>query len=198
MQFLPTKNEKYVSALRGYMHKSILCRGVNAKRLETLRKIYLFDLCISKPAPKNTDALILCRNILTECSVELIKKGIFITVDILGDGIKRIDTKVFTALIGEMVAQTVKDGQRHITISITEKEIRITSKGKRLRGYPLRLIKKLGGRYLVLGNTNAVSIPAPCCKIYKDLENSDIKELLLDPISPIKVYLSATENRFFV
>lgn len=198
MQFLPTKNEKYVSALRGYMHKIILCKGLNKKRLLNLRKIYLFDLCISRLSPKNTDALILCRNILTECSVELIKKGVFITADIFGDGIKCLDTKAFTALMGEMIAQMVEDGERHIAIKIGDKEIRITSKGKRLRGYPLRLIKKLGGRYLVLGNINAVSVPAPLCEIYENLENGDIKELLLNPISPIKVYLSATENRFFV
>ena len=198
MQFLPTKKEKFVSALRNYIHKNILRRGVTANRLRILRKIYLFDLCCSHPFYQNTDALILCRDILTECSVELIKKGIFMTVDIWGDGIKSIDIKAFTALLGETVAHTATAKEKSISLCLTEKEIRITSKGEKLRGYPLRLIKKLGGRYFVLENTNAISIPALTVKCDKITEIDDIKTRLSDPLSPIKVYLSVIENKYFV
>lgn len=198
MQFLPTKNEEYVSALRKYMHKNILCRGVNAKRLETLRKIYLFDLCITSSAPNPTDTLIFFRNLLTACTVELVKKGIFLTVDLEGGGIRNFDTKLLTALVGEVLVQTVVGGGRNIRLSIGKNEIRITSKGEKLQGYPLKLIKKLGGRYLILGNTNAISIPAFSTQNTEISENGDIKELLLDPLSPVKVYLSPIRNRYFL
>ena len=198
MQFLPTKSEKYVSALRKYMHKNIILRGVTANRLKILRKIYLFDLCCSDSFRQSADALILCRDILTECSVELIKKGIFMTVDIWGDGIKNIDIKAFTALLCEMVAHTATAGEKTVSLCLTEKEIRITSKGEKLRGYPLKLIKKLGGRYFVLENTNAISIPALSVKCDKITELDDIKTKLTDPLSPVKVYLSVVESRYFV
>ena len=198
MQFLPRKNERYVAALREYMHKRIANCGINEKRLNSLRKINLFSISLQKISPVPTDALSFCRNILTACSVELIKKGIFLKIEIWGEGIKEIDTRIVTMLIAETVALTVKSGGRKISLNITDKEIRITSIGMRPEGYPLKLIRKLRGRYFRIQNINAISIPAENCLAQKISRENDIKDLLLNPLSPVKVHLSHVSNRYFV
>ncbi|MBO5019486.1 MAG: hypothetical protein J6D52_02355 [Clostridia bacterium] len=199
VQFLPKNEEKYLSCLRKYLQKRILVAGINKNTLKNIRKINLLSLYINESFPQVTDISYFCRCILAAVNVELIKREILLSAKISGVGRKNIDRRLLGVFLIETAAHTLMSAEKYIYITINEREIRIIFFGKKIEGYLSKLIDKLNANYFGIerDNLNAVCIPSKNTQ-EKENKREDIKELLQDPLSPIKIHLSHIDSAYYI
>lgn len=179
MQFSPNIYIKYAAALRFYLQKKILKKGIDAKTLKHLKKIILFELTVCKKAGTPTDINYFFDKLCRAFSVELLKRHKWPAINLRGHGFGIIKRELIIYLL------IICKNAEFINIDIKENFIKITT-----NNLP-SIIYKMDGYTVfkeIKQNKYGIFIP------FKECENPIIKspdeyDFLLNPLSTLKVFI---------
>ena len=193
MIFLPKKSERTLAALRLYVQKSILKRGVCEKNITQLKKIYLTEAIVLKEERDTVDAVRLADVLLGASLLLLYQRGVRVTLSFTGQGVYRLNKRLYSVvlllLIGEMTDGGVIRlcaGQAHIALRVDRLAAadRLLPPLRALNGFLLK--ERTSGRAVVV-------IPAERSDQTPDpIENEWV--YLADRFSVVNVFLGGAQN----
>ena len=185
MQFSPKKTEKYLSAIRNYLHKRICTCGINTKRLYIAKKLYICSTLYKPDPPTPTDIALFCKVILSCAQVELYGCGKRFEFDIKGDTTLLVPRDLFAALILETVIYA-----RKLQVNIIDNRVYIIYNGKAPQKRLKAIIRASGGTYLFERKKRTHAIFMRFSKTHRVSQKiTGAVELLTDPLSVVKVFI---------
>ena len=194
MQFFPCKRDRYTAALRTHLQKRLLCTDNAYIILRRLKALTLYSITTRKEKLTATDIRAFLQSVSGAALVELIKKGYFVSTEIRGNAIKLIDRERLSAVLLSLTAEAAREG-KHLLVSIERNAISIIT--GTISPINKRISKKCGAS--VLSETKsglyAVGFWAPDHSGTTEDIPSDI-ELLLDPLSAVRIFTSTLPDKY--
>lgn len=186
MHFSPKKTERYLSALRNYLHRKICVDGINNKRLLLAKKLFICSVLYSPDSPCPTDIALFCKVMLSCAQVELMGYGKSLIYSISGNSLSLLSRDLFTALILETANCAAR-----ISVYIKTDRIAVLYRGKAPQKRLRAINRMLGGTILLerKSQTNAIFVPLKKTQ-QKNQRITGAVELLTDPLSPVKIFIS--------
>lgn len=187
MMFLPKAYERYLSALRLQLQKSLLRGGISEKKLRGLKCIMLCEAFIPRFA-EPVDIIPFTDSLLGAAIIALLKKGKRLRVELTGGGVLLINRRLFTALLLLAAENCPESGK--ITVCALSTEITVGLYGIR----PSRLLKRsvylLRGKMLTTSDEEKtlISVPAVGARTAAAPALNEW-DYLLDHFSPVNVFL---------
>lgn len=185
MQFSPKKTERYLAALRNYLHKRIWIDGINEKRLHFAKKLFICSVLYRSESPCPTDMALFCKVMLSCAQVELMGYNKNLEFMINGNSLSMLHRDLFTALILEIANCASK-----ISVNIKKERIDVFYHGKAPQKRLKAITRTLKGTvmYETKNQTHAIFVP-----LYETAQKSKkitgAVELLTDPLSPVKIFI---------
>ena len=187
MIYLPKTFERYLSALRLYVHISCL-RGGGLKQLSQLRIISLAEAFYYKNELTPIDIIKLTNSLLGAAVIILMQRGIRLSAVFSGGGVCLINRRLYTALLSELFKFS-SDGCK-IKVSTEPKRIIIKAEGVCFSDIIPRLVKALKGFYFFERFTKALLIIIPSEET--ELKSQPVENewcYILDRFSPVNIWL---------
>lgn len=185
MIFLPNKIERYIAALRLYLHQRILKNGVMEKHGPALRKIYIAEALLlnENAVPINIQNLIY--NLLDSVYIIKKEKEIHFSFNLAPLKNSIIKQKVFTAFLLELCRISSE-----INISQFAGNIIIKCEGE-IPEYCILLLKKLGGITFYERKTNRTICAIPVIETEKTpiKQYETTESYVLNPLSIVNIFL---------
>lgn len=128
MPFLPKSRERYFAALRNYIHLSVNRSGISLRHCELYRKIILAEIFCLERKTEPADIIRITDSVLGAAVILLLRKGIWLSTELGGNGTYMLDIKNYTALLLEICRGCKTDGCK-ITVTIKESEVFVVSEG---------------------------------------------------------------------
>lgn len=183
MIFLPNKYERLCSALRIYVHKSTLKKGILPRHIKNMRKIIIFEAlgCHKNSVP--TDITELCSHLLSLIYLKKLKKGENFAFSIKADGRYMLNPHLFSCLILSL-------SENSDNIRILKRDEKIVIMAKTPKKESLYIAKAIKGLILLERKTNEVLIVlAPTATDKEPLPCGFNIEALSDPFSAVNVFI---------
>ncbi len=182
MIILPNKYERYTAALRNSVQASILKQGLNARHIESIRKIYEAEafLGYKNLSPVNLEILFKC--LLYSANIKLLqkKRKLDFTVQINGNYLA--NRKLLTCLILNICSTANK-------IKIYFKSEKIVIECKTQKTIKPIILKLLNAIYFYDIKAKQYLIVLKLEKTEKDFLKTEKEWDITNPFSPINIYL---------
>lgn len=187
MMFLPKAYERYLSALRLHLQKSILHGGITEKKLHGLKGIILCEAFMPRFA-EPVDVIPFADSLLGAAVMALLKKGKQLRVELSGGGVLLVNRRLFTALLLLSAENCPENGK--ITVCASNTEITVALHGIHPSPVLKRSVCLLHGKLLTSAGEEKTLISVPAVgadtPIAPDVNEWDY---LLDRFSPVNVFL---------
>lgn len=186
MIFFPNRVQRYTSALRLYIQRSVLRKGISRSNTAQLKKITLAEALASKSEISPVNINELSDSLLGTAQILMLKKAEPLKADFEGGGVFLINRQLYTALILELVAC----GCEKITVASRSPYTVIKAKYLKKYGNLPKIIKAMSGSFLTetkCGNA-IIKFPSPATAL-KAKKTENEWYYLLDSFSPVNLWL---------
>lgn len=187
MIFLPNSADKYLSALRLYVHLNILKYGIKDKHYKQLKMLSLTEALFAAENTEPADICILSKNLIYAAAAIKLESEIHLKASFSLSGYYKIPRKTYITLLMELLS-----GGSHCKISLanTDGGILIKLKNAHITRHIPLLIKCLNGFSLRESNSKNMVIYLPFQKCpAAPPEKNGAADYLTDPFSPVTVFL---------
>lgn len=189
MQYLPKRNEMYLSALRKFVARSINLHGYGGKRLKMLRCVRRAELKLREEYLCCVDFKNLTDSVMYAAVIAFLKLGRILIYNIKSNAEIMIDPKMYTAFLSELCSSCGGKAAR-IDITVENEEIRIIGAGVDNINKLLFYIEKMGGIYYFSNDLKKTAIRIPVKTAITPPERVySVWEFINDSFSDINVFL---------
>ena len=126
MPFLPKKEERYFAALRLIVQKSVLKHGITDQNIRRLKKIYLAEAVFLRNEKQATELLKYANILLGSANLILFSRGITVQTVFSGNGVAKIDRRLFAAFLIFVAARTENGGSIAVMLHQNKVSVRVT------------------------------------------------------------------------
>lgn len=187
MIFLPNSADKYLAALRLYVHLNILKYGIEDKHYEQLKMLNLTEALF---AAENTEPVDLCelsKSLIYAAAAMKLEAEIHLRAKVSIIGNYRLSRKTYTTLLMELLS-----GEKpcEIILSKANGGLLIKIKNANITNHIPLLIKCMSGFSLRENSSDniVIFIPLEKCPAAPPEKNRSV-HYLTDPFSPVTVFL---------
>ena len=188
MQYLPKRNEIYLSALRKFIASSVDRHGLDGKSLGMLYRVRRAELKLHKVYLQSVDFRNLTDSVMYAAFLVSLKHGRLLVYTLKSNAEIMIDPKLYTAFLSELCSSG-KSRVNVINIVLTNGEIIINAEEIVDISKILLYIKKLNGVYYYSKDLKKLLLRIPVTAASVPPERVYSAWEFTDPFSDVSIFL---------